>query len=133
MASDSALLAKKEFMLHFSGGIGGTGGESNVTGGTGGTGQGNKFGKQIAKGRPAHPQMPVAELAKYQLSPQICAFLKGQGYDTVGGLFEATDIELKEAGLKPGHINQLKSALKQLPLKKSGIRGIRRVLRSLPL
>lgn len=60
------------------------------------------------QGKPKNPSVKVADLA---VSETIRTMLIDEGYETIEALFLATDVSLKEAGLKRGQINQLKSAL----------------------
>ncbi|KAJ7776987.1 hypothetical protein DFH07DRAFT_766672 [Mycena maculata] len=91
-----------------SGGTGGKGGKGGQNGGNGGTGEANVFGSRIVQGKPKNPSVKVADLA---ISVTIRTMLIEEGYETIEALFLATDVSLKEAGLKHGHINQLKSVL----------------------
>ncbi|KAJ7726692.1 hypothetical protein DFH07DRAFT_946002 [Mycena maculata] len=109
------------------GGRGGRGGRGGLIGGAGGVGEGIQLPQfpSIIPGQ-GHsptpllsfesdlPTLTVAEFGqRYQLSPTICLLLEDQGFATVGALFEVDERALRRAGLKPGHIAEIKRALKE--------------------
>ncbi|KAJ6569184.1 hypothetical protein B0H19DRAFT_1256843 [Mycena capillaripes] len=118
-ASGEAAQMRLEHVKNFSditGGHGGKGGEGvNGNGGDGGVGGGNDFGgPPIVEGTPAKPESKVLTLG---LSTVIKTLLEEEGYETVGGLFQATHADLTQARLKRGQINEVKHVLNQLPRK----------------
>ncbi|KAJ7610592.1 hypothetical protein DFH06DRAFT_1148130 [Mycena polygramma] len=92
------------------GGTGGKGGMGYANGGNGGTGEGNVFGRRIVEGKPRQPRKLVNTLT---LSAAILKLLAEEGYDTVGGLFKATDDSLRAAGFKQGQVDELQTVLEE--------------------
>ncbi|KAJ7744242.1 hypothetical protein DFH07DRAFT_777107 [Mycena maculata] len=98
------------------GGIGGEGGRGGIQGGSGGPGYGTTlvnplwtFGKTDGV-----PPCLMAQFCRdYYLSDQIRTCLEEYGLGTTGALFEVDESELKAAGLKGGHIAEIRRALKQ--------------------
>ncbi|KAJ7726689.1 hypothetical protein DFH07DRAFT_782653 [Mycena maculata] len=109
------------------GGKGGRGGRGGLIGGAGGVGEGIQLPQfpSIIPGQGPTPTPPmsfendrsiftVADFGqRYRLSPTICRLLEDQGFETAGALFEVDDKTLRRAGLKPGHIAEIKRALKE--------------------
>ncbi|KAJ6486800.1 hypothetical protein C8R45DRAFT_1098080 [Mycena sanguinolenta] len=115
-------LEDTKYFKEINGGVGGKGGKSEGEGGSGGKGEGNKFLETpITEGWlvEPNPDVNVADLKKHGLDEAICRLLVADGYRTVGDLLEATENDLKAAGLTSrGRINQLKATLKRVPPKK---------------
>ncbi|KAF8169199.1 hypothetical protein K438DRAFT_1855840 [Mycena galopus ATCC 62051] len=84
-------------------------------GGLGGDGDGPNFSRQLVYGQtPRVPTMSLSEFCRqYRVSDKIRRQLDEQGFETAGSLFEVSDMTLHEAGLKSGHIAELKRALKE--------------------
>ncbi|KAJ6494532.1 hypothetical protein C8R45DRAFT_1212461 [Mycena sanguinolenta] len=100
-----------EYYTVTNGGTGGKGGRGQDNGGAGGTGDAPEFSNRLVQGKPRDPSLKVEELA---VSSALHALLEKSGYTTVGGLFAATDTDLREDGFRTGHINELKHALGEL-------------------
>ncbi|KAJ7450546.1 hypothetical protein FB451DRAFT_1285488 [Mycena latifolia] len=105
---------------HLSGGTGGEGGEGGNQGGDGGIGQGLKFGTRLASVDEGIvlPPLRLAEFCqRYCLSDRIRKLLGDQGFETAGALLEVSDVSLLDDGFLPGHIAEMKRALKEFLLQ----------------
>lgn len=99
----------------FQGGIGGRGGESKKRGGDGGVGLGPRIPAQFFPIDEATRNLvPTKELSSWGMDAELVGILHELGFQTVGGLFEAYDTDLKLTGkLRIGDICGLKAALRK--------------------
>ncbi|KAF8138058.1 hypothetical protein K438DRAFT_725153 [Mycena galopus ATCC 62051] len=111
-----------ENVAHFrtiTGGFGGAGGASANEGGSGGTGEGPKFARLLLpididdETRRWVPHTKLEELKVFGLEQALLDLLKHQGFQTVGGLFEAQETDLPRPPFKLGHLAALKVALRK--------------------
>ncbi|KAJ7450017.1 hypothetical protein B0H11DRAFT_1928400 [Mycena galericulata] len=99
------------------GGLGGAGGAGNKQGGNGGTGQGNTFAKPLLSiDEDTRRWIPTTTLKDFGIKEKHLKLLHEQGFQTRGGLFEASKTDLEH--FKLGDIYQLTAALNRLIAKK---------------
>ncbi|KAF8190232.1 hypothetical protein K438DRAFT_1831626 [Mycena galopus ATCC 62051] len=104
------------------GGFGGTGAGADRNkgeGGDGGTGEGNKFPKVLLPiDEVTRRWLPTTALKDFKIKPEHCEVLQSLGFQTVGGLFEVSAIDLAEHFTRVGDITQLTAALNKFVAKK---------------
>ncbi|KAJ7350898.1 hypothetical protein DFH08DRAFT_862583 [Mycena albidolilacea] len=103
------------------GGIGGPGGKGAQQGGKGGTGHANVIVRPLWRHELPErlPHLSMARFCQdYYLSDKIRLLLEALGFATAGALFDVAENALADAGLKPGHIAEIKRALAQLVEKR---------------
>ncbi|KAF8187040.1 hypothetical protein K438DRAFT_1835518 [Mycena galopus ATCC 62051] len=99
------------FFWKITGGIGGAGGASEVEGGGGGTGEGSAFPKILAPlDDETRRRVPYTSLENFDIKAERRQVLQEYGFQSVGGLFEASDTDLPPS-FKLGHVAGLKVAL----------------------
>ncbi|KAF7343627.1 hypothetical protein MSAN_01983300 [Mycena sanguinolenta] len=97
----------------FHGGTGGEGGKGYDTGGDGGTGEAPTLSTLIVPlDDEIRLRVPYRKLKVLGFSSRLCQLLEEQGFETVGGLLEAFDIDFRKPHFKLGHIFTVKAALK---------------------
>ncbi|KAF8187049.1 hypothetical protein K438DRAFT_1835550 [Mycena galopus ATCC 62051] len=99
------------FFSKITGGIGGAGGASEVKGGRGGTGEGPAFSKLLAPlDDETRLRVPYTSLENFDIRTERRQLLQEHGFQSVGGLFEASDTDLPPS-FKWRHVAELKVAL----------------------
>ncbi|KAF7331219.1 hypothetical protein MSAN_02440700 [Mycena sanguinolenta] len=95
--------------------VGGQGGEG-VTIGAGGMGEASKFSEPLYEGDASDtPSMSVDDFCQqYHVSEEIRKLLEEEGFEATGDLFQVSEDNLREAGLKDKQIAEVKRALNDL-------------------
>ncbi|KAJ7614868.1 hypothetical protein FB45DRAFT_936264 [Roridomyces roridus] len=117
----NATLVKVTQSLELTGGIGGAGGEGGNMGGQGGHGETADMAEPLLPEDEVY-SLPDMDLKKFctehGIEKAIYQKLRAEGYNKLSSVANASPQELKDdCGLKGGHINELKTAMKVL-LKK---------------
>lgn len=86
-----------------------------IEGGFGGTGEGPKCSSLLVPiDDETRRQVKHTKLEDVIVNPEFCRLLKDQGFETVGGLFEAYDSDLPSPPFKLGYVAGLKATLKKV-------------------
>ncbi|KAJ7502663.1 hypothetical protein B0H11DRAFT_2274780 [Mycena galericulata] len=98
------------------GGVGGAGGFGVMQGGEGGVGERPCHTEPLLPPGTQLPNITVQYFCGlFALDPYITQILAGQGFQTVEALANHPSIELRDVGLRSGHIAELRRALRNLP------------------
>ncbi|KAK7039476.1 hypothetical protein R3P38DRAFT_3181202 [Favolaschia claudopus] len=104
------------------GGTGGAGGHSDLQGGLGGGGEGSKFEPRLIHSidDETRRRLPETNLEDLDIDDNLRELLEGEGFRTVGALFELYHSDLPPPRFKRGHPGVLKAALDRFVHQKRG-------------